>query len=138
MIELLILLAILGLMAGVIATNGRRVAAGQQQRAAIASVQQSVWEGATAASARGVETELVRTATGLVVKETGSGTVLRSFDIPSAVATNMPMGQVLLFTPPGRVDLASLQALPSPLTLTVNGHTFTVQISLIGEVKVTS
>jgi len=138
LLEMLILLAILGLVAGVVAVSGRRVAAGQQQRAALTSVRQSVWEGATAAAARGVATELVRTATGLVVREAGSGKVLRSFDIPSAATTNMPMGQVLLFTPPGRVDLASLQALPSPLTLTVNGHTFGLQVSLIGEVKVTS
>lgn len=138
LIELLILLAVLGLIAGVIAVNGRRVAAGQAQRAAIDSVRQSVWEGATAAAARGVGTELVRTATGLDVKETGSGTLLRSFDLPSGVATNLPMGQVLRFTPPGRVDLTSLQALPDPLTLTVNGHTYKLQVSLIGEVKVTS
>lgn len=139
LIELLILLAILALIAGAIAVSGRRVATGQQQRATIDSVRQSVWEGATAASARGVETELVRTSTSLVVKEAGTnGKVLRTFDIPPTVATNMPMGEVLRFTPPGRVDLASLQALPRPLTLTVNGHTFTLTVSLIGEVKVAS
>lgn len=137
-IELLILLAILGLIAGVIAVNGRRVLAGQQEKAALTSVRQSVWEGATAAASRGVSTELVRTPSGLEVREAGSATPLRTFDIPSSVTTNMPMGQVLTFTPPGRVDLASLQALPSPLTLTVNGHTFKLQVSLIGEVKVTS
>lgn len=137
-IELLVLVAILGLMAGIVAVNGRRVAAGQQQRAALESVRQSVWEGATAAAARGVATELVRTSGGLEVREVGSSSALRTFTVPASVATNLPMGQVLTFTPPGRVDAASLQALPSPLTMTVNGHTFTLQVSLIGEVKVIS
>lgn len=137
-VELLILLAILGIIAGALALNGRRVAAAQQQRAALASVSQSVWEGATAAAAQGVATQLVRTATGLEVQRASDGSVLRTFDIPASVATNLPMGQVLTFTPPGRVDTASLQALPSPLTMTVNGHTFKLQVSVIGEVKVTS
>ncbi|MEJ2289090.1 MAG: hypothetical protein P8Y02_10700 [Deinococcales bacterium] len=137
-VELLILLAILGIIAGVIAVNGRHVLAGQQEKAALTSVRQSVWEGATAAAARGATTELVRTSDALVVQEVGSSTPLRTFSIPSTVTTNLPMGQVLQFTPPGRVDLATLQALPSPLTLTVNGHTFKLQISVIGEVKVTS
>lgn len=137
-VELLILLAILGLIAGALALNGRRVAAAQQQRAALASVSQSVWEGATAAAARGAPTQLVRTATGLDVQLASDGTVLRTFDIPPSVVTNLPMGQVLTFMPPGRVDTASLQALPSPLTMTVNGHTFKLQVSVIGEVKVTS
>ena len=137
-VELLIILAILGIIAGVVAMNGRRVLGGQQERAALTSVRQSVWEGATAAAARGATTELVRTPSALVVQEVGSNTPLRTFSIPSTVTTNLPMGQVLQFTPPGRVDLATLQALPSPLTMTVNGHTFKLQISLIGEVKVTS
>jgi type II secretory pathway pseudopilin PulG len=137
-VELLIILAILGIIAGVIAINGRRVLAGQQERAALTSIRQSVWDGATAAAARGTTVELVRTSDALVVRDVGSSSPLRTFVIPSSVATNLPMGQVLEFTPPGRVDLATLQALPSPLTVTVNGHTFELHISIIGEVKATS
>lgn len=136
LIELLILLAILGLIAGVIALNGRRVLAGQQQKAAIESVRQSVWNGATAAASRGKTMELYRTATALEVRD--GKAVLQTFALPASVTTNLPMGQVLLFTPPGEVDPATLQALPSPLTMTVNGRTYTLQVSLIGEVKVTS
>jgi len=144
LIELLIVLAILGLIAGVVAISGRRVLAGQQEKAALTSVQQSVWEGATAAAARGTDTELVHTTSGLEVREVGSATPLRTFALPASVATNLPAPSgstgtvVLKFTPPGRVDLATLQSLPDPLTLTVNGHTFKLQVSLIGEVKVTS
>jgi prepilin-type N-terminal cleavage/methylation domain-containing protein len=143
-IELLIVLAILGLIAGVVAVNGRRVLAGQQEKAALNSVRQSVWEGATAAAARGTDTELVHTTSGLEVREVGSATALRTFALPASVTTNLPAPSgangtvVLKFTPPGRVDLATLRSLPDPLTLTVNGHTFKLQVSLIGEVKVTS
>ena len=138
LVEVLIVLAIFGLIAGIVAVNGRQVFAGQQEKAALASVRQSVWEGATAAAARGTDTELLRTATGLEIREVKSAAVLRTFDVPTSVTTNLPMGQVLVFTPPGRVDLTSLQNLPDPLTLTVNGHTFKLEVSLIGEVKVTS
>ncbi len=144
LIEFLILLAILGLIAGVVVVSGRRVLAGQDEKAALTSVRQSVWEGATAAASRGVDTVLVRTATGLAVREVGGTTDLRTFALPASVTTNLPAASgasgtvVLRFTPPGRVDLATLQALPSPLTLTVNGHTYKLQVSIIGEVKATS
>ncbi|MEJ2667698.1 MAG: hypothetical protein P8Z81_11465, partial [Deinococcales bacterium] len=132
MMELLILLAVLGLIAGALAISARRVLGGQQDKAALNSIEQSVWEGATAAASRGASTELVRTATGLEVREVGSTNALQTFDLPSSVTTNLPMGQVLVFTPPGRVDLASLQALPNPVTVTVNGHTYKLQVSVIG------
>lgn len=138
LLELLIVLAIVGIVAALAVGNGRRIVSNQQNQASLAAFQQSVWEGATAAAARGVDTKLVRDSGGLRIVDGKSGAVLRSFAIPSGVATNIPSGDVLVFTPPGKVDASSLAALPSPLTMTVNGHTYTLKISIIGEVKVVS
>ena len=137
-LELLIVLAVLGIIGGIVAVSGRSILGGQQQRAAVNSVRQSVWEGATAAASRGASIELVRSGGTLELKDVASGAVIRTFEIPSSVTTNLPSGQVLLFTPPGRVDLTTLTNLPDPLTMTVNGRTFTLEVSVIGEVKVTS
>ncbi len=139
-LELLILVAILGVIAAVLAINGRRVLGGQQELSAINTVRQSVWEGATAAASRGTEVELKRNGSTLELYDVGAGgtTPFRTFDLPGSVTTNLPSGQVLRFTPPGRVELSTLSALPSNLTLTANGHTYSFEISVIGEVRVTS
>lgn len=140
LIELLIVLAIIGLLVGVLVIGGRRILGSQQERSAIVSVQQAVWEGATAASARGANTELVHTAGGLEIRDVNTGTVLRSFDLPTSVATNLPSGQVFVFGPPGRIDLTSStwSDLSNHITLSVNGRTYQLEVSIIGEVKVIS
>jgi len=138
LLELLIVLAVVGIIAALAVANGHRILSHQQNQAALASFQQGVWEGATAAAARGVDTKLVRSSDGLRVVDGKSGAVLRRFTLPAGIATNIPSGDVLVFTPPGKVDADSLAALPEPLTMTVNGHTYTLKISVIGEVKVVS
>ncbi len=140
LIELLIVIAIIGLLVGVLVVGGRRILGGQQEKSAITAVQQAVWEGATAASARGANTELVRTAGGLEIRDVATGNVLRTFEIPASVATNLPSGQVFVFGPPGRIDLTSStwSNLGNHITLTVNGRTYQLEVSIIGEVKVIS
>lgn len=134
-VELLIVLAIVGVLAGLVALNGRRVLMGQESRAAVTSVQQTVWQGATAAAARGVVTRLTRAGDRFTLTDTATGATLRTFDLPSQVTSNWPQGQALDFTPPGRIDVATLDALPEPLTITANDNSYALLISLIGEVK---
>lgn len=134
LIELLVVLAILGAVVGVGFVSGVHILRGQQNVSALDSFQQSVWQGATAAASRGLTTELYRDGSTLTVREVG-GPVLRTFELPAGVSTNLPQGSSLHFTPPGKVDPATLAALPDPLTITANGTTYRVTISLIGEVR---
>lgn len=134
-LELLIVVAILGILAGLVAINGRRVLQGQEERAAITSIQQTVWQGATAAAARGVVVRLTRSGDEFVLADTGSGAVLKRFELPRNVSSNWPDGQVLDFTPPGKVDVDTLDDLPDPLTVTTSTRTTNLTVSLIGEVR---
>ncbi len=133
-LELLIVTAIMGTVLGLSFFGGRDILQGQQENAALNSLQQSIWQGATTAAARGTPTELVRSGSRLVVRRSDTQTVLRRFDLGNDVTTNLPDGQVLTFTPPGKIDLASLQALPSPLLVKTPKKTYELTISLIGEV----
>lgn len=133
--ELLIVLAIVGVLAGLVALNGRRVLRGQEARAAVTTVQQTVWQGATAAAARGVVTRLTRAGDVFTLTDTDSGNSLKSFELPASVTLNWPDGQSLDFLPPGRVDVDTLDALPTPLTMVVDGRSHSLTVSLIGEVK---
>jgi Tfp pilus assembly protein FimT len=134
-VELLIVIAVVATLVGLVALNGRRVLQSQEQGAAIASLQQTVWQGATAAAARGVVTRLTRDGNTFRLVDTDSGRVLRTFELPRGVTTNWPNGQALDFTPPGKVDPATLTQLPDPLTMTTYSQTTVLTVSLIGEVK---
>ena len=135
LLEILIVVALIAVLVGIVALNGRRVLRGQEARSAVTSIQQSVWQGATAAAARGTVTRLTRSGSVFTLKDTESDATLRVFELPPAVNINWPDGQSLDFLPPGRLDVATLDALPDPLTITANGHTTQLTVSLIGEVK---
>lgn len=136
-IELLIVCAIVGIIAGVVVMAGRPVVRGQEGLAAVKSMQQSVWQGATMAASRGVRTNLVYTGTSLEVRNATTSAVIRRFDLPTGATLNVTVGSAFLqFTPPGKVDAASLAALPTPLRITTTGGTYDLQVSLIGEVRV--
>lgn len=134
MVELLIVLAIIGIIAGVAALNGRRVVQGQEDAASLRSVRQAIWQGATAASSRGERIVLRRTGSRLSLVSQG-GQRVRTFDLSPRVTTSLPEGAILTFTPPGRIDLASYHALPQPITVTTTQGTYQLIVSLIGEVK---
>jgi len=135
LVELLIVIAIVGVLAGIGFVSGRSILQGRQNRAAINTIQQSVWQGATAAASRGLTAELYRNGRVIQVRNQATGAVIRSFELPADVAFSLPDGPTLVFTPPGKIDLSSLVNLPE-LTLEANGDQYTLQISLIGEVKV--
>lgn len=133
LLELLLVLALLGIVVSLGFFNGRRALAVQQETAAINSIRQSVWQGATAAAASGRKTELVRDGRRLVVHEPERNRVIRTEELPSGVATNLPSGTVLVFTPPGRV--ASLDAIPDPLWVQAGDRRYHLELSVIGEVR---
>ncbi len=135
MLELLIVIAILGVIAGIGVFNGRQALQTQQENAALNSIRQSIWQGATAAASRGVEIELLRNGNVLILRQQDNQREIRRTTLPSGVSTNLPEGRVLLFDPPGRINQASYDALPDKVTVYANGKTHQLTISIIGEVK---
>lgn len=136
LLELLVAIAIIAAVGGAVVIGGRLIMRGQDANAAVKTMQQSVWQGATMAASRGVRTNLVLNGRDLEVQVASNGQVIRRFELNSDATLNVSDGTLLAFTPPGKVDSASLDALPSPLQLTTNGETYDLQISLIGEVRV--
>jgi prepilin-type N-terminal cleavage/methylation domain-containing protein len=136
LIEILIVIAIIGILAGIAFVSGRQILRGQQEIAAPSVVQQSVWQGATGAASRGISIKLMKAGSVLKLVNAADDKEIRRFEFSDEVTTNIPEGQVLLFLPTGKVDTASLAALPQPLTITTSNNTYKLTVSLIGEVKV--
>lgn len=136
LLELLVVLAVLAVAFALAAIAGRGIAQRTSERSVVNTFQQSVWQGATMAAARGFRTELVRAGDELVVRRLATGDVLRRFELDGNATLNVPDGQVLVFTPPGAVLDASLAALPDPIEIVAAGRTYELDVSLIGEVRV--
>lgn len=137
LLELLIVVAILGVVLGLTGILGRAIARQASERAALNTVQQSVWQGATLAAARGFRTELCRAGVELAIHRVDGdaceGPVLRRFEIDPNVSLSFAEGSVMVFTPPGTIDPATL---PGTVTLVAGSSTYTLEVSLIGEVRV--
>lgn len=134
LLELLIVMAILAVVLGIGVINGRAIAQRQSAKGAVATFQQSVWQGATAASSRGLTVNLNRTADGLALVDVASDRVLRRYDLPSTVVIPVE-NPILSFTPPGKVDLTSFNSLPDEFVINTGEGRYRLEISLIGEVE---
>jgi prepilin-type N-terminal cleavage/methylation domain-containing protein len=135
LIELLIVLAIIGIAAAMAFTNGRGIVQSQQERAALGSLQRTIWQGATGAAARGEVLELDRDGRTMSLRVADTGRVVRTVELPGDGDTTFPEGVSLRFMPPGKVDPATILALPDPLTITADDTTYDIAISLIGETR---
>lgn len=133
LLELLVVLAVVGILAAIGVFNGRKVLQGQEEQAAVTSIRQTVWQGATAAAARGNEVYLTRMGNVFTLTEATTNQVLKRFELPRGMTTNWPEGTPLTFTPPGKVE--TLAVLPNPLTVSSSSRTNQLTISLIGEVR---
>ena len=136
LLELLVVLAILGVVFTLVATTGRVFVQRASERSVVATFQQAVWQGATAAAARGFRTELVLEGDVLSIRRLSTGDVLRSYELDGNASWNVADGQVLVFTPPGAIDETTLDALPDPIQIVAAGTTYQFEVSLIGEVRV--
>jgi Tfp pilus assembly protein FimT len=146
-LEFLVVLAIIGIVGALGFLNGRRIADGQSAQAAVATVQQSIWQGATAAASRGREMRLIYDAQeNALTLEDVDGNVERTFELPDGASTNIAAGSsdglALRFLPPGKVAMStsdppaagSLQALPGDLHIATGEDTYPLDVSIIGEV----
>ncbi|HHO54820.1 MAG TPA: prepilin-type N-terminal cleavage/methylation domain-containing protein [Trueperaceae bacterium] len=135
-VEILIVLAIISIVAGLSFVSGRRQLTKEEENATVASFSQLVSQGATAASSRGIEVVLLRTANNFSLRRSDNNQELDNFDMPSTVVTNLALnGEILRFAPQGWVDVNSLAALPSPVEFTTSDNTYELTVSLIGEVR---
>jgi prepilin-type N-terminal cleavage/methylation domain-containing protein len=134
-LEILIVTTIIGIIAGIGFISGRQIAQRQDQNASLRSIQQLFWQGATGAASRGVEVTLERNDNVFTLERADNNEVIRSYTLPNQVSINFPEGEVVRFTPPGKIDDDSYDALPSPITLSTEANNYTVIISTIGEVR---
>jgi prepilin-type N-terminal cleavage/methylation domain-containing protein len=136
LLELLVVLAVLSVVFSLVAITGRTFVQRASERSVVDTFQQAVWQGATSAAARGFRTELVLDGNELTIRRVSTGDVLRRFELDGNAAWNLDDGQVLVFTPPGAIDEATLDALPDPIEIVAAGTTYQFEVSLIGEVRV--
>lgn len=134
LLELLVVIAVIGIVGGIGFLNGRQMAENERAGGAVATLQQSIWQGATAAASRGVDVELLYDGAELTLRDADNDVVLRTFELHHTVTTNLPEGVALRFRPPGKVDVATLAALPDDLELDTGNHVYSLEVSLIGEV----
>lgn len=134
LIELLVVLSILGVVLALGVINIRQALIGSEARAAIQTVRQAIWQGATAASARGRTITLTRSGNSLRLMD--GNVVVRSDDLPSGVTVSFPQGLLLEFSPPGKVTADSLEEfMNGDPWIRGDGRTTRIQVSLIGEVR---
>jgi prepilin-type N-terminal cleavage/methylation domain-containing protein len=133
LLEILVVLAILGILAGLIAVGSRAILTGQQQRSSLYSMRQIFWQGASAASSRGEQLELVRSSDVIQVRTVASPVkVIRRVELSRGVTLSLPQGQIATFSPSGKVTIPNTN---NPFTLQSDGKTYTFNVSMIGEVK---
>ena len=133
LVEILIVLAIVSIALSIGAIGLAQVRLSQESRAGVGSVRQIILAGATAAASRGIALELVRSGNRLNLRNPADNSLLREVDIPAGIAGQLPSGTWLSYTPTGMVLLPT--GFTNPFTLTDRGKTYTLQISLIGEVR---
>ena len=131
LIEMLVILAILGIIATVAVVGSRDILRKQENRAAVTTIKQIFWQSATAAASRGDILQLASIGKQLVLFD-GAGDEFRRIDLPKDVSLpDFSREEVATFSPTGRVDLAA----PNPLRVKVDSDFVLLEVSLIGEVR---
>ncbi len=136
LLEFLVVMAILGIAAGIGIAQFRNLGQRQQAAATVDQIRQLFWQGATAAASRGgTNFLLVRSGNTLRVESQVNGSVLRSVTLPSGVTCSLSEGTLATFTSPGKVNFSSSFPANRQFTVSANGRTYTLTATLIGEVR---
>lgn len=136
LLELLIVMAILGVAAGIGIPQIRNIGQRQEALAAVDQIRQLFWQGATAAASRGgTNFVLVRSGNTLQVQSQTDGSVLRSVALPNGVGCSLNNGTLVTFTSPGKAIFSSSFPANRQFTISAAGQTFTLTATLIGEVR---
>jgi prepilin-type N-terminal cleavage/methylation domain-containing protein len=132
-IEILVVIAVIGILAGIGLFNGRQIIRKQNEVASIQQLRQLISRATTAVNAQGKSATLKRSGTLIKVVDDNNKTLLE-MTLDKNVVTNLPEGNSLVFLPTGRLSSASLAALPA-LEMQAAGKTFGLEISVIGELR---
>jgi prepilin-type N-terminal cleavage/methylation domain-containing protein len=132
LLEILVVIAIIAVLAGLVTIGSRAILRGQENRSSLYSMRQIFWQGASAASSRGEVLELVRTGDVLEVRPVSGTKVVRRVELSKDATLSLPTGQIAIFSPSGKVTIPVAN---NPFTLQSDGKTYTFNVSLIGEVK---
>lgn len=136
LVELLITLAIIGVLASISIFNGRDILKGEETRGTATAIQQMLWQAGTSASARFEPIVLTLRNGVFTLQAQTSGKVLRSERIPELVTTTFPANQSLVFMPSGRIDTASYALIPQPVRVSGPKLSYNISFTVIGEAKV--
>jgi prepilin-type N-terminal cleavage/methylation domain-containing protein len=133
LLEILVVIAVIGILAGIGWFNGRQIIRNQNEVASIQQLRQLISRATTAVNAQGKSGTLNRSGTLIKVID-GNNKTLMEMTLDKNVVTNLPEGNSLVFLPTGRISSASLAALPA-LEMQAAGQTFGLEISVIGELR---
>jgi hypothetical protein len=135
MLELLMVLAILGITFTIGAIGSKTILTKQENLATMRSIKQLFWQGATIASSRSINLELVRAGSTLTLRQTGVTPIkiYRTVTLSTGFTSNLPDGTLATFTPPGKVTVAT--GISNPFTASFNSSTYQLTVTQIGEVK---
>ncbi len=134
MLELLIVIAIVGILASIVLISGRQIVLGQEGPATISQLKQIVSRGGSVAAARGKDVQLKYQNREFILREKVSEKHIQSFKVPTSVSINLSEGAVLEFAPSGMVK--SLASIPNPVIVSSSNKTQQLQLSIIGQIKV--
>jgi prepilin-type N-terminal cleavage/methylation domain-containing protein len=135
LLEILIVLAIIGILAGLIAVGSRAILRGQENRSSLYSMRQIFWQGASSAASRGLNLNLVRSGDVIQVIDPlkpSSSQLIRKVELSDDATLSLPQGTIATFSPTGKVIIAAAN---NPFTFTADGKTYRFTVSLIGEVR---
>jgi prepilin-type N-terminal cleavage/methylation domain-containing protein len=138
MIEILIVIAIIGILLGMSLLNGRQIINRQKEVASVQQFRQLVQRATTTANARGITATLVRTGSSIKVINSSDPTkTLMEMTLDRNVTSNLPENESLVFASTGRIDPASFNTLPgtNSFEMQASGKTYKLNLSVIGEVK---
>jgi type II secretory pathway pseudopilin PulG len=133
MLELLMVIAILSITFTIGAIGSRTILTRQENSATMRSIKQLFWQGATIASSRSINLELVRNGNTLQLRRTGTTTVFRTVTLPRGFTLSLADGTLANFTPPGKVAMAT--GVSNQFTASFDGSTYQLTASQIGEVR---
>ncbi len=141
MIEILLVVAIVGIIASIGFVQGRRLLSKQTESSTISAITQTLARGSSAASARGEEVILRKSGNKLfLVRGTDS---FGFVDIPPSVTLKTKTGvalpadiDLLSYSPKGLIDATDIANNFSPLQLITADKSYNLSASIIGDMKV--
>jgi prepilin-type N-terminal cleavage/methylation domain-containing protein len=134
MLELLIAVAIIGVLASIVFVSGRQIVLRQEGPDTISQFKQIVSRGGSVAAARGKDVQLKYQNREFILREKVSEKYIHSFEIPASVSINLSEGATLEFAPSGLIK--SLAAVPNPVIVNSKDKTYQLRLSIIGQMKV--